>query len=309
MPKFDVRKSIEIGVPVDKVYAAAGNFREWPRWSPWLIAEPECEVQYAEDGRSYSWNGKIVGAGEMAIVGEEPSRAIHYQLTFLKPWKSVSAVSFLFEEAGSGTRATWTMAGSLPFFMFWMKPMMGALIGMDYARGLAMLKDLLETGSVPSALEFRGRESVSGFDFVGIRTRCSMADIGSRMDADFEKLRTWMKRAGEEPSGKPVSIYHRWELVKQMTEYTIGFPVKNPRSDLPDGYVSGRVPSCAVYSVRHTGPYRHLGNAWSAGMMHGRGKMFRQDKRIDPFETYETEPGAVDENESVTTVHFPIKDK
>ena len=38
--------------------------------------------------------------------------------------------------------------------------MMEAFIGMDYDRGLLMLKDLVEKGSVPSKLDFIGEQKI-----------------------------------------------------------------------------------------------------------------------------------------------------
>ena len=35
------------------------------------------------------------------------------------------------------------MRGALPWFLFWMRPAMETFIGMDYERGLKMLKDWL----------------------------------------------------------------------------------------------------------------------------------------------------------------------
>ena len=78
-------------------------------------------MTYADDGRSYTWEGKIVGAGEMQIVGEDAMQSITYKLTFLKPWKSVCDVGFEFTEKDGGVEATWSMDGTLPFFLFFMK--------------------------------------------------------------------------------------------------------------------------------------------------------------------------------------------
>ena len=36
------------------------------------------------------------------------------------------------------------MEGTLPIFLFFMKKKMSAMVGSDYERGLAMLKELLE---------------------------------------------------------------------------------------------------------------------------------------------------------------------
>jgi predicted transcriptional regulator YdeE len=302
MPKLSVNKSTFINASLDQVHATVRDFREWPKWSPWLIADPECKVSYSEDGRSYSWVGKIAGSGEMAITGEDAPRSIQYQLTFLKPWKSVSVVSFSFTERDKGMDATWTMDSSLPFFMFWMKSMMTAFVGMDYQRGLNMLKDYVEMGSTPSKLVFHGTRPSPGFHYVGIKNACPISDLAPRMEKDFEKLRTLFKE-----NGKSFSIYHKWDMVKSLTEYTSGFPVENVPSTIPEGFISGEAPSCEVYSIEHTGPYRHLGNAWSSGYMHMRTKLFRQNKKIAPFEIYGNEPQNVSENDLITTVHFPVK--
>lgn len=45
------------------------------------------------------------------------------------------------------------MDGKLPYFMFFMVKMMKNWIGMDYERGLAMLKEFIETGEVISRVE------------------------------------------------------------------------------------------------------------------------------------------------------------
>ena len=68
MPIFTVEKSIEIEAPIEKVYAAIRDFREWVPWSLWLISEPDCPLDYGEDGKSYSWEGKIIGSGKMEIL-------------------------------------------------------------------------------------------------------------------------------------------------------------------------------------------------------------------------------------------------
>ncbi|MEO5917334.1 MAG: SRPBCC family protein [Luteolibacter sp.] len=306
MPKFQVHKSIFVESPVKRVYDSVRDFKQWPAWSPWLIAEPDSRMDYSADGKSYAWDGKITGSGEMKIIGENP-QTIDYQLTFLKPWKSVNSARFLFADRNGGTEVTWTMEGSLPFFMFWMKSMMAGYVGADYQRGLMMLKAVIETGSNPSKLDFIGLKSFPGFHYVGVKTRCPIADIAANMQRDMAKLTQWLGTSGHQPSGKPFSICHKWDLGKGTTDYTLAFPFTTTPTGLSNDFVSGAVPACKVYQVRHTGPYRFLGNAWAAGVMHGRAKVYTPDKKIDAFEVYENDPTAVPENELVTILHFPVK--
>ena len=308
MPKFTVEKSVSIAAPRGQVFALVRDFRKWEQWSPWLIAEPEVKPKYMENPDGYSWEGNITGVGEILLEREVPGESIACKLTFLKPWKSICAVNFEFKDAGEATQVTWRMDSSLPFFMFFMKGMMTTLIGMDYERGLNMLKDLAETGAVPSKLEFPGKTSAGGFGYVGLKSEGSTKDIGPLMEADMGRLGRWLQETGTVPAGKPFAIYHKWDPVKGMVRYTIGFPVSEVPVNLADGFESGEVPACDVYQIKHSGAYRHLGNAWSAGIMRSRAKLFRQGKQVHPFETYETDPTEVSgEIEIVTTVNFPMK--
>ncbi len=307
MTNIEVERSNLIGVPVDKVYATVRDFKSWPRWSPWLCSEPNCQLHFAPDGSSYSWEGEVVGAGEMKVISEKENEFIDYELTLTKPWKSVAQVRFHFRPEGDRTRTTWSLKSQLPFYLFWMRGMMTSAIGMDYQRGLAMLKDLLKKGSVPSSLDFMGPFSFDGLSYVGIQTSCRIADVAEKMEADMNKVQKWVQDQHITPSGKPLSIYRKWNLTQGTTTYTIGFPVEKIPGWLPENFVSGKIPPCQVQRFQHTGPYRHLGNAWSTGMAHIRAKKWQPLRSVHPFEIYENNPDEVPSEELVTTVHFPIK--
>lgn len=118
MPTYRVEKSIVIDVPIDQVYASVRDFRKWAHWSPWLTAEPECKLVFAEDGKSYTWDGKIIGNSELVITAEEAPNSIHYRLSIFKPWKSVNTSRFEFANEGAGTKVSWSMEGTMPFHLF-----------------------------------------------------------------------------------------------------------------------------------------------------------------------------------------------
>ena len=307
MPKIAVNKSIVIAASPEKTYEIIRDFHQWNRWSPWVICEPDCQMTYANDGKSYAWDGKIIGSGRVEIAGEQASEAIDYRLTFLKPWKSKATFSFIFQPEGDGVRVTWTMNSSLPWFLFFMKGMMTAMIGMDYDRGLRMLKDYLETGHVPSKLDYPGQTNFEGFRYVGIRSQSSMAQIGDQMKTGFEKLVKWFHDSNIEIGEKPFAVYHSFHLSKGTAEFTTGYPVKEMPDHLPDEFVSGELATCPVFRVKHTGPYHHLGNAWSSGMMRAQAKLFRQNKKIPAFEIYESDPAVTKEEDVVTMLYFPVK--
>lgn len=307
MPKFNVRKSIVIQAPAEKVFATVRDFKQWQPWSPWFLAAPDCRLTYAADGRSYAWDGKIVGAGETGVITEEAPRSIKMRRVVQRPWKSVASVRFDFEETDAGIKVSWSMESTLPLFLFWMKPMMAAFTGMDYQRGLLMLKDHIEAGSVPSKVDFLGAASAPAFTYVGIKVLCPFDEISKHSRPAFERLFEWSKDAGIDPTAKPFSLYDKFDPVKSVMGFTAGIPVPKAPERLPPGFVSGDYPATKVYSVKHTGPYRHLGNMWAAGKAHERAKIFRQNNKIPPFETYENDPREVAENDLLTIVHFPMR--
>lgn len=307
MPVFHVARLIRIDSDLQSVYPHIRDFRKWPSWSPWLLAEPDCRIDYAEDGKRYSWKGKIVGSGEMELLEESEERRLHYRLTFLEPWKSENSTTFTFEPEESGVKLTWTMEGTLPWFMFWMRASMENFIGMDYDRGLRMLKDLGETGRVPSQLAFRGVEPLPARRYVGIREECAFSEIGERMSATFERLRKWSDEGGHARVGAPFALYHKWKVNRQLATYTVACPLEKIPTSLPSGFTSGEHPAHSAYVIEHTGAYRHLGNAWAAGMMHGRSKRFAKAGNPPPCEIYDSDPATVSEDQLVTRVVFPAK--
>ena len=307
MPKIQVKRSVLINSPADKVYQVICDFNHWTSWSPWLIMEPEAKVEVAEDAKSYSWEGSRVGSGKMKISDEKENQELKIDLNFLKPWKSYAAVKFELNPKADQTELTWYMDSSLPFFMFWMKKQMEAYVGNDYERGLALLKDYVEDDKVHSELSFEGVSVFKGCKYVGVKTSCSIDSIGAAMEKDFEKLWGVMKDNSELVAGNGFSMYHKWDFVSGKAQYTSGIPVLKVPENLPSGFISGEIPETKVHTVSHTGPYGHLGNAWSTQYNMQRNKEFKLNKKIHPFEVYRNNPNDVSEHELITDIHFPVK--
>jgi len=307
MPKMKIVKSVHIEAPIDKVFKTVNDFHTWTTWSPWLISEPDAKVNIREDGKYYEWLGDRIGSGNMTIIKEKTPNQVDYDLTFLKPWKSKSKVSFICKEEGNGTKVTWTMDGSLPFFMFWMKKSMEAFVGADYERGLSMLKEHVEQGKINSKLEFQGESQFAGFKYIGIKTETASDNIGPDMSADFQKLWNVIGEYKDNLAGQSFSIYHKWDMVNKRVVYTAGIPIKKIPENLPEGVNVSEIPATKVYTLRHVGSYDHLGNAWTTLYTMHRNKEIKLVKGIHPFESYVNTPGEVSGSELITDIRFAIK--
>lgn len=306
MPTITVKRSVLIDAPQEQVFDTLRDFTTWPIWSPWIITEPETKLSYSDDGKSYSWEGEFVGSGNLQLESENRPTAINSQLNFIKPFKSKASTRFKVDKKTENqTQVTWEMDSSLPIFFFFMTKMFAAIIGMDYQRGLTMLKGYIEDGMVPSKLDFNQIDSPQ-LGLVGIQKTCSIDDMGCLMTECLEKL------AEIEGKGKGISIYHKWDVVNHQVTFTTGYLVdREPAANqsLPKGSAFATIPATPAFTVTHTGPYKHLGNGWAAGINRGRNKVYKQNKRIHPFEIYQNSPAEVTENELKTTIHFPMKPK
>ena len=290
-----VSRSIRIDAPAERVFSKVRHFKSWPKWSPWLLADPDCSPEIHRD--RYSWAGRISGVGGMAVRSEKQNESIDYDLVFEKPFRSQAKVGMIFVEENGRTKLTWTMALKLPIFLFWMRKSMESAMAMDYDRGLLMLKSLIETGGIPSRLSFEGSEEFPGLSGVGLRRNCRIDEMTGRMEGDLAKVRE------RYPAGVGYCVYDRWDPVKGAVSYRIGVC----REELPDGIADDfeviPIPAGRVYVVKHTGPYRFLGNGWAAGMMRGRSRQFRHARMFPPFEIYEVE----DEKNPVVKICLPMK--
>lgn len=309
MPKFTVQKQKLIQAPIEKVYDLVGDMSHWAKWSPWLISEPEAKVDVNNDGSQYAWSGHRVGEGKMLITNKT-DKEISYDLTIIKPWKALSKVKMSLKELDNSKKATqltWEMEGSLPFFMFFYKKMMTKLIGMDYERGLNLLKDYAEDGKVHSTLNFHGVSTYSGCNYIGIKRKCSFEASAKFMKEDFTGLMSFARTDDNYSPEKAFTIYHKWDLSKGLVEYTAGVPYQTEPSNLEDQYFKSSIPKTKIYTIEHVGPYHHLGNAWSTLIAMQRNKEFKVVKGIHPFETYGNSPMDTDPKDLIARINFPIK--
>jgi len=74
------------------------------------------------------------------------------KLEFLRPFKATNTATFTFVPEGNGTNVTWIMDGNKTFMLkaFHMLMDMDKLVGKDFERGLAAMKDEAERGAVAS---------------------------------------------------------------------------------------------------------------------------------------------------------------
>ena len=307
MPQFQVKKSIEIDAPTSEVFAAVADFTTWSTWSPWLCIEPEANVTVTspanEVGSSFQWEGQLVGVGNMSFRSLQPDQSIECDLAFKKPFRSRADVRFDFEDLGDRTKVSWTLNSKLPFFMFWMTARMVAYIGMDYERGLSMLKDWIENGKIHSNIDFKGLENRPEIRLMGLRSHCAMESIETDMQRILQKVEHAFNKTGVPPNGETISIYlPSSDMQNGQVDYVSG--VASPETI--DSLEETILPAGRYMHVRHVGQYKHLGNAWYSvyqNAMHQKRKI----GKTASYEIYGNDPKITDPKDLITDIYLPVR--
>lgn len=310
MPAMYVKRSITINASPEQVYGWVNDFSTWTKWSPWLCSEPDAEVTVSEHskgvGALYAWHGKVVGSGEIEHLAMSPYSSIQDELRFKTPFPSTSKVGFQFDPVADGTRVTWTMDGALPWFLFWMKSQIEGFVGMDYDRGLMMLKEIIEHGSITSKLDIQGKTQVGPLYMLGVRKTCDVKDVGPNMDQALSEARSKLHSSNLPTSDCAISVYHKFDMRKMQFEYTSGYLQPSLPASVPAGLSAWSIPSTPAFEVDHTGSYQHLGNAWSAANALLRHHKLKAAKH-HPFEIYRVAGSDRPESELLTEVYLPFK--
>jgi hypothetical protein len=151
--EFTIQRSILINAIPDRIFPHVNNFHRWQAWSPWDKIDPQLKRTYSGPefgvGAHYAWSGNgKVGAGSTEIIESLPSLLIRIELIMLKPFACNNLVQFSFEPTPQGTTVTWRMSGTNKLFnkIFGLFFNLDKMVGRDFEKGLAQLKEIVERG-------------------------------------------------------------------------------------------------------------------------------------------------------------------
>jgi hypothetical protein len=148
---YRLTRSTVIAAPAAAVFAQVNDLRKWDDWSPWAKVDPAAKVAFSGPqsgpGATFQWSGNDkVGAGTMTITESKPNARIATRTDFVKPFEGTSQSDFVFSQIGDQTNVIWTMSGTHNFISkaMCMVMSMETMLGPDFERGLAQLKQVVE---------------------------------------------------------------------------------------------------------------------------------------------------------------------
>jgi effector-binding domain-containing protein len=309
---YNVEREVKVNVPVEKAFSTVIDLKSWTEWSPWIVMEKSAAITYngetGKPGSSFSWKGNLVGSGTLTINSITENEKVDMTVAFKEPFPSSSGTFFTLSGDTASSTIVWGMNGEMPFFFKFMAKQIEPMIGMDYERGLFMLKELLETGKVSSTVNIIGQRETEALKYIGIKSTLNYESIGDSMKAAYTKL--WNLIESNENmqfAGTPMAIYHEWGLDGGPVVYTAAIPYTGTFESMP-GIIEGTIPSIKILEVEHLGRYENTGNAWATAFSYARYNKLKQNKKIDAYEIYTNDPEVeTDHDKWRTVVCLPIK--
>ena len=154
-----------------KIFPLIDDLESFNTWNPFAKADPAAKFSYgtpvAGRGAAFEWDSTgPSGAGRIEIIGSTPVEAVTMSLEFRRPFAAKNVAEFTLRTAGDSTDVTWSMTGASPFFQRFMSVVfdMDAMVGGEFAKGLADLKSIAERQgeSASSPARIPGSTAASG---------------------------------------------------------------------------------------------------------------------------------------------------
>lgn len=306
--KVRVERSIVINTSPEVPFNLINNLKQWPLWSPWHKLDTNAVWEFSEsvEGTNawYTWKSENpnVGNGKLTITDSKPFDTIMTKLEF--EGMDASVAGYYFTQQDGATKLTWTLEcemGMNPIAKFF-GLMMDNMIGSDYEKGLASLKEISE--SAPKGDNVLGfsveKKSIAAQQFVFLSNKdVKPEEIAIKIGEGFMKLDAFVKKSGNEIVGYPFTTWY------SMSLFNVGLAVKNESKGEGDIKYNTQ-PAFDAFVVKYYGAYDKNQAVYEA-----------MDKYIvekgmtpagPPSEVYITDPMVEkDTTKWLTEMVFPIK--
>jgi len=231
---YHVERSIVINAPKDVVFRQVVYWRNFAEWSPWAEQDSTMTVTIegvdGQEGSKYIWQGdpKITGSGEMTNTGVTPNEEITYDLHFITPWESYSQGYVRVSDVDDGVKASWGFSGDYPFpwnIMLLFMPM-DKMIGPDFERGLASLKQISEAKAEKLKNMQVQEMRFNATSYAALGKQIDLNEMESFFDSAFATVRQAMEAAGIMSAGSPAGLYFEWDEENGTAEVAAAIPTR-----------------------------------------------------------------------------------
>ncbi|MEP1487484.1 MAG: GyrI-like domain-containing protein [Algibacter sp.] len=314
--EFAFSRSRDIKAPASLLYNKVNDFKNWPQFSPWIEKEPHAILAYGDktsgvDG-NYSWNGDILGEGNMKTLAVEKDKSIEQYITFIKPFESESDINWTFEPFETGTKVTWAMKGKQDFMTKLYTTFAGSIeknTAPDFDRGLYKLDSIISADMNKSSIKINGITEYGGGFYMYKTTSANGTNISQIMAKQYGEIMEYMMKNNVTSSGMPFTIYNEMNSENGNIIMSNAIPVMT-KVNVENGsdILCGFIPKTKALKTTLKGNYPNLPKAWEAANTYiSENNLITAS--IKPFEIYMTDPGNTpNPADYITEIYIPIKE-
>lgn len=318
--KYDFTRTIWIKADKHTVWNQVAHWKNFNNWSPWYEIDTamtqKIEGTDGEKGARYSWKSEKAGSGNMLNTEMVENEKFVYELRF-EDWDGMSTCTMALADSAGGTKVSWGMKGEAGFlpriFMFFAGGMEGA-VGKDYDKGLGYLKKYCEAHPEAGGAEVFKMGDIATKEFpktlfVQIKRSAKISEYeknaGPWTQEMAGKLMAFVQENKLEMRGTLFTIYYKWDMKTDETEFSIAMPVAKEGAAGKDGVSYQTIPgsNCAVMDF--WGDYKYTGKAHMA-----MGDWLKKENKMPTgatMEEYVTDPGVEkDPAKWQTRIWYPI---
>lgn len=272
--KFERSKTIK--APISIIFNKVNDYKNWASFSPWIEQEPNATITFNTKtsgiDAGYSWNGKILGEGSMKTTAIENNKSIAQHLSFIKPFKSESSVSWSFEPTLEGTKVTWGMKGEKDFITKLFTTFSGSIesmTGPDYERGLAKLDSIVLVDMAKYSIKINGITEHPGTNYIYNKTSCKISEYDSKMQSALPAAIKYSIINKLTSNGAPFIIYKKWDEKTNEAEFSCCVPTKElSKLKIDSSIFSKKLNPFKALKTTVFGDYKNLKEAWETSIKH-----------------------------------------
>lgn len=306
--KAHVERSIVINSKPSLVYSQLNSMKKFNQWSPWAQIDPKTEYEYegpdAGVGSKMNWKSdhKDVGSGSQWIVESIPDQLVKSKILFGE-FEDTSEATFTLSPEGENTQVTWTFDANFQGILKIFTVMVDVQLGPYYERGLAKLKEVVET--MPEYNIEITQEETEPIYYIGIKSEVAPNDLSAirqQMAEAYGELLNYVSTSGTPAAGMPICVYH--DLNSDMVVMEPAIPMAEAVAVSHDKIESHAIAASRVVKGIHFGDYKNL------SVSHEEMRAYMEANNLSlngsPWEQYVNDPGTVDTVKWETHIYYPV---
>lgn len=213
-----VSRSATIKAPAATVFGVLSDLTTYDAWMPWNQIDSAMKKTYGPltkgKGAWYSWSSENwkVGEGKLSITEAVPNKLVTTALLFGGA-DTPSMANWSLEETNGATSVKWTMVAEMgrnPISR-WFGLFAESMMGPDFEKGLAQLKQKIESGELKVQEPSMTLEEITtgAFQVLTILdTAAVMSDIGPVLQKAYGEIGQLIGGAQLKSTGMPLAWYY-----------------------------------------------------------------------------------------------------